>query len=286
MRNKTEWNKGLFRRIATIFFLAVLSSGCVDMVRQGGTGPAAGPSTASESVMRDEQLNLYKEKGKDYVLHRVRQGETLSGIAMAYYGTYLTDVFYHIPRRQFMTQDVSPSAEADAVRRMGKVSDVIARLNELESSQLKVGSDVILPRIQGLPFHKEKPKPVKTVPEIKASTTQSPEAAAEPRPKEQTAAQTEAAFQDLLSEGRRHYEKERYAAAIVPFSAAHRLQPQDAVVRDYLYRSYAALGEKALKEKDYLRAARAFETALSYNPACEECREKMAASEERYNVFQ
>ncbi len=280
MRNSRMFDAVLLQRIAGILLLAFLSTGCADMIRQEKPElpPPARPGAIRTGAIRTETLSL-----GDHITHRVRSGETLSGIAMAYYDTYLTDVYYHLSRGQFMTQEAGRPYPEDALRRMGKVSDVIARLNELDSFKLKVGGDIVLPRILGLPFRKEKPQPEKP-PATAISAGKAAEAAeaAEPPPEKRKTEDTDAAFRKLLGEGRRYFERKGYAAAIVPFSWAYRLKPQNPVVREYLHESYAALGEAAFAEKDYLRAVKAFEAALQYDAACTECRQKKAAGEERY----
>lgn len=277
MTSSSEYIR-LLRRVAGIVVLILSLSGCAEMLRQGGPQPA--PASGPEAITRDEQLKRYKDRGKDYVSHKVRPGETLSGIAMSYYDTYLTDVDYHVPQRAFMTPEVSRRYDNAEVRRMGKVSDVVARLNELDSSRLKVGSEILLPRIQGLPFRAGK-RPEDRKPAEKEqpkAATASPAPA--PEQPERNAPEND--FRNLLGEGRRYFEQNGYAAAIAPLSRAHRLRPRNPTVRDYLYRSYFALGEAALAKKEYPRAAQAFEEALKYNEGCEACREKKAASKARY----
>lgn len=254
--------------MAGILFSILLMTGCAGMKQQGGQRPAP------EVVKRDDQLNGYREKGTDYATHRVRPGETLSDIAMAYYDTYLTDVDYYVPKRAYMTPDVSRQYNKKDVRRMGKVSDVIARLNELDSSRLKVGSDIILPRIEGLPFR------VRATVSRKPAIQEQPTAPPEPEPAERKP--PDDGFQNLLGEGRRQFERNAFAAALAPLSKAHRLRPDNAAARDYLYRSYLAMGEEAFGKKAYLQAMDAFENALTYNGACGPCRKKKALAEAQY----
>jgi Tfp pilus assembly protein PilF len=222
-----------------------------------------------------DRLRVDDAVGKDVVVHRVRPGETLSGIAMAYYDTYLTDVYYHVPFQQFMTADVTRPYKKAVIREMGKVADVVARLNGLRTSRLKVGSELVLPRILGLPFQKPEEAAEKSAPPKPAKP-------ASPPSEEKKRAASEAAFQDLLAQGRRYLDQGAYAAAIRPLALAHGLKPDDPDVREHLSQSYAALGEAAFRKKDYLRAANAFESALRYNPSCEACRQKKATSETRY----
>ncbi len=273
MNNKSEYNRP-WQWVAGIVFLVFLGSGCADMQQRPQPEPV--PPPAPSVVQRHDLLSEYRKNGDDYVPHRVRPGETLSGIAMDVYDTYLTDVYYDAARRRFLTSEFRKARGGDGdIQRMGKVSDVIARLNGLDSDRVTVGSEILLPRIQGLPFRRGAPK--KRKPREKAK----PETAAPAAEKEGQERQ-ERRFQDLLVEGRRYFEQNGYGAAITPLSAAHRLRPQDPTVRDYLARSYRALGETAYGKKEYLRAAEAFGHALRYNEACTVCREKKAESEARY----
>lgn len=266
----------LLRRVAGIVILVLSLSGCAEMLQQGGPQPA--PESGPEAIERGDQFERYKVRGKDSVSHTVRHGETLSGIAMSYYDTYLTDVDYHVPQRAFMTPEISDRYDKSEIRRMGKVSDVVARLNKLDSSRLRVGGEIFLPRIQGLPFRAGmKPEDRKPAEKERPKATAPPPAPEKPAP---NAPGND--FQNLLGQGRRYFEQKGYAAAIVPLSKAYRSRPRDPNVRDYLYKSYFALGEAALAEKDYPRAAQAFGEALKYNEACEECREKKAACEAIY----
>ena len=269
--------------IVGILLWGVLSAGCAEMMAQieQKPKPAPPPSTQPEKSQGDNALkqgnalNMEEALGKDVIHHQIRPGETLSGIAMDYYDTYLTDVYFHVPFRQFMTDEVSRPYGKEAVKKMGKVADVIARLNQLPSSQLKVGTTITLPRILGLPFQKPKEAPGKDQPSTKPKAEASQQ-------KETPAPTSEADFQNLMAGGRRHFQRGEYEAAVASLFQAHGLKPRDPEVRNYLFRSYVAMGEAAFQEKAFLRAANAFEKALQYNDACKECREKKAISEERY----
>lgn len=278
-----------WRWIVGILFLGFLSAGCAEMMAQIGQQPkpapapsppgepeAVAPEAVEPDTKPDTSLKVEEAKGKDVVVHQVRPGETLSGIAMTYYGTYLTDVYFHVPFRQFMTAEVSRPYEEAAVRKMGTVAEVIARLNERHSSRLKVGSEIVLPRILGLPFQKPKQAPEKAAQPAPAK------AAVPKKQKEKPAQAAGPAFNELMTQGRRYFERGQYAAAIDFFSRAHGLNPQERQVLDLLHKTYAALGEEALREKDFLRAANAFTHALRYDDACGECREKKTDSETRF----
>ncbi len=263
-----------WRWVAVILFLMCLSAGCAEMMAQ--IRPKPEPPKPQETVKPEEsRYKVDEATGKDVVVHQVRPGETLSGIAMDYYDTYLTDVYYHVPFKQFMTADVTRPYKKAVIREMGKVAEVIARLNGLRNAQLKVGSEIVLPRILGLPFQRPNRESGKAGPPKPSKAASSP-------PEENEKAASEAAFQALLAQGRRYLEQEEYASAIGPLSRANGLKPDDPRVREYLSQSYAALGEAAFRKKDYLRALNAFESALRYDPSCEACRQKKAESETRY----
>ncbi|MBW2489114.1 MAG: LysM peptidoglycan-binding domain-containing protein [Deltaproteobacteria bacterium] len=180
---------------------------------------------------------------KRYVMHTVQPEESLSALAMKYYGDYSK---FH----------------------------VIAQFNNLEDgTSVRVGQELKIPEIEGVPFQVEaEAQETEAVTTAKAAPlpeteAQKPEAAA-------TAAKP-ISPDDQLSHyrelGVELYNNEEYEAAIAEFDKVLNVNPADQTARDYMSLAYREKGRQSLENKAYAKAEKEFETSLIYDPGCPDC---------------
>lgn len=94
------------------------------------------------------------------IVHKIKRGETLSDIAMYYYDTYKTRIYYKAGEKRFMTADAARrylGEERIGKYQIGNVSDMLEKINDLNASNLEVGREMRIPRIEGLAFMKDEP---------------------------------------------------------------------------------------------------------------------------------
>ncbi len=241
---------------------------------------------AARTKQKTETAKVLKKKYPDFRTHVIQPGETLSNIAMQYYGTYKTRIYYEPEQKKLM------------------VSDLIARYNNTDARSLRAGQELRLPTLKELPFiddaAPEGPPPaaVESPTEPKEAPAESPAApdeaapAAPEAPAESTetpadddlkeaaaaeAAQAEAHDQ-RLKEGIAYFNQRKYRQAIDALGPAD----ADPEAREYLARAHLAQGRDLLNAKDYLKARDGFIAALEYDPGCEECRKLLEKSEQTY----
>jgi tetratricopeptide (TPR) repeat protein len=200
-----------------------------------------------------------------YVLHTVEPGESLSKLALRYYGDY-------------------------------KKFPIIARYNQLdENIGLTVGQEIKIPEIEGVSFA-EKPEekavqpaapPVITAAgeEAKAVEEGKPEAE-EVEKEEQEEEEMELAAVDQSANyrelGIEFFNAKDYPAAISEFKKVLNLNPEDEIALKYISDSHFQQGLVVFAKEEYLTARDEFKASLEYNPECEKCEEYIAKSEETY----
>lgn len=187
---------------------------------------------------------------REYITHTIQTGQSLSKLAILYYGDY----------KKFPT---------------------IAAFNHMDdATQVTVGQMIKVPEIDGTPLEALKqtqralaaesaptqPAPVKR--EVKATPTPLPISTL-PKPQQEPV--------DRLAEhrnaGMTEYKNGNYKAAIGELNLVLNEDPKDPIALDYLSRAYFKLGEGFYGSSDFDSAARAFEAALSYDADCAACRE-------------
>jgi len=182
-----------------------------------------------------------------YVAHVLRPGESISKLAQLYYGDY----------KQF---------------------HVIAQFNGMDdATRVNVGQTIKIPKVAGLPFYEILPSgdadttkrngPIDTTRPLQAST---PETDLTARPnggtdeiEEQIVAYRDTGI-ELFREG-------RYEDAVFELNKVIEATPNDAQTLDYLSRAYFESGKQLFDHHDYDAAQEAFESALQYNPQCQQC---------------
>ena len=200
-------------------------------------------------------------KYKKYIEHIIKPGESLSKIAMIYYGDY----------RKF---------------------SIIAEYNNIADATLThVGQKIRVPEIEGVPFLTEKQE-VKPE-EARAAEVKEKEEPVDKEVKEELEEPVDEEVEEELEEtvdevkiyrdqGVEFFNKMKYQEAITEFNKVINVDPDDATTVEYLARSHFQWAMGLFEKKDYLKAKKEFEVSLQYNKNCPTCREYIKKSEETY----
>ncbi len=180
---------------------------------------------------------------KRYIMHTVQPEESLSKLAMEYYGDYSK---FH----------------------------VIAQFNNLEDgASVRVGQELKIPEIEGVPFQVEG-----EVQETEAVSTAKAEPMPEKADEKPEAAETIAkpiSPEDQLANyrelGVELYNNKEYAAAIAEFDKVLNVNPADQTARNYMSLAYREKGRQSFENKAYATAEKEFETSLIYDSSCPDC---------------
>ena len=188
---------------------------------------------------------------KGYITHRVQPEETLSKLAQKYYGD--------------LTQ-----------------YPVIARFNDLEDgAPVRVGQELKIPEVEGLPFLAEGRTKVASVPPpmpaVKEEAKKPPKAAVPQKPL--TVEDQVANYREL---GFELYNKKKYGAAIAEFNKVLSVRPNDAMAREYLGKSHFQHGLVLFAKEDYLGARDEFKASLKYDKNCDKCEKNIRKSEDTF----
>jgi len=191
---------------------------------------------------------------KGYITHSVQPGETLSKLAQMYYGDL-------------------------------KKYDIIVKFNNLEDgAPVRVGQELKIPEVEGLPFLAEgKAEEAKVV----SIPPKRPMAAEEPKkPKKETVVKKTPTIEDQIVNyrelGIELYKNKEYADAITEFNKVISVRPNDALAREYLAKSHFQQGLVLFGKEDYLGARDEFEASLKYDKKCSKCDENIRKSEDTF----
>lgn len=180
---------------------------------------------------------------KRYIIHTVQPEESLSKLAMMYYGDYSK---FHI----------------------------IAEFNNLEDgTSVRVGQELKIPEIEGVPF-----QVTGKVAETQAVTTAKiepvPETPDEKQKEAEISAKPDSPEDQLMNYrklGIELYENKEYAAAIAEFDKVLNVNPADQMTRDYMALAYLEKGRQSFGNRAYAAAEKEFERSLIYNQNCPDC---------------
>ncbi|MBW2437591.1 MAG: tetratricopeptide repeat protein [Desulfobacterales bacterium] len=202
----------------------------------------------AEEGVSSEELSGDIITVKRYIVHTVKPEESLSKLAMRYYGDYSK---FH----------------------------VIAQFNNLEDgTSVNVGQELKIPEIEGVPFHATgevtetetvTTAKVAPVPEKPDEEQKEPEVSATPVAPEDPLAN----YREL---GIELYENKEYTAAIAEFDKVLNVDPADQKTREYMSLAYREKGRQSFQNKDYAQAEKEFETALIYDQSCSDCQNYIA----------
>jgi tetratricopeptide (TPR) repeat protein len=196
---------------------------------------------------------------EEYIVHTLQPGESLSKLAMAYYGD--TEKF-----------------------------TVIARYNQIADANLvRVGQEIKIPLLADLraePAGEKMPEVEDEEKEIpqgywdwssidsELSERNMPSETAKAEEADQIASYRELGI-ELFGEG-------RYQEALFEFNKVLCVYPDDQVAMDYSYRASFELGLVLFQMKDYLAARERFLASIRYKSDCQQCHAYVKESEELY----
>lgn len=221
--------------------------------------------TYGEEIPESSVTEVVKVKG--FITHIVEPGESLSKLALRYYGDY-------------------------------KKFPIIANYNQLdENVGLTVGQEIKIPEIEGVSLAEE-PKKEEMEPEVTPAITapvEEPKAVEEVREEERLEAEEKeergeeekeiaavdqsAHYREL---GIEFFNEKDYRTAISEFEKVLNVNPSDEIALKYISDSHFQQGLLLFAKEDYLAARDEFKASLEYNPECEKCEEYIKKSEETY----
>ena len=241
--------------------------------------------TSSEKVPESSPTEVVTVE--NFITHTVTGGESLSKLALRYYGDY-------------------------------KKFPIIARYNQLnENVGLRVGQEIKIPEIEGVSFAKKPAekdeqtamKPV-TSPfveepreEEKEEGKKELEEAEEEKQKEEEKEEGKKVLEEVEKEKQAEEEKEiavvdqsanyrelgieffnekAYDTAISEFKKVLNVHPTDKKALEYISASHFQQGLIVFCNEDYLTARDEFKASLEYNEDCEKCSEYIKKCEETY----
>ena len=221
--------------------------------------------TSSEKVPESSPTEVVTVE--NFITHTVKGGESLSKLALRYYGDY-------------------------------KKFPIIARYNQLnEKVSLRVGQEIKIPEIEGVSFKKKTAekdvqtamKPVtssvveKPQEEEKEEEKKEPEETGEENQKEEekeiAAVDQSAHYREL---GIEFFNEKAYDAAIIEFKKVLNVNQTDKKALEYISASHFQQGLIVFGNEDYLAARDEFKASLEYNEECEKCSEYIKKCEETY----
>ncbi len=270
--NDILWTKVLIGLLS----LLLMAGGCAGRVGQKPATPQPPPSSV-EWPSEGLHLNFSPKTVNNFIRHRIRPGETLSDIAMRHYDTFLTEVYYSIQERALISRAMMEKEKTSA-RRIGIVSEVIQRMNDLDSSRLPVGKEIWLPEIRGLDFlTKQESEEISAVRNPKAEpipppsqkTSETPEEPATTQPADEQVSVTPP------EKVKRAPETEEIPPEKPPAAPPSRH-------REIFFQNLMRKGQTLFEQEKYLPAVETFKAALEQKPDCEECQAYLEKSQERY----
>jgi tetratricopeptide (TPR) repeat protein len=196
---------------------------------------------------------------QEYVVHKLQPGESLSGLAMMYYG--------------------------DPAK-----FPVIAGFNQIQDSRLvKVGQEIKVPVLGArVPESADEKRP-----EVKEEEREIPigywdwssidsEQAERSMPAETAKAEEVDQIVSYRELGAELFKEGRYEEAVFEFKKVLSVYPDDQLAADYAYTASFELGLSMFQIKDYLAARDYFASALAYRSDCRQSRAFLKESEELY----
>ncbi len=187
---------------------------------------------------------------KKFITHTVEPGESLSKLALRYYGDY-------------------------------KKFPIIAQYNQLdENAGVRVGQKIRIPEIEGVPFAAKPTEEDERQAEmpVTSAAIEEPQTG-EKEERELAAVDQSANYREL---GIEFFNEKDYPAAISEFKKVLNVNPADNTTLKYISASHFQQGLVVFAKEDYLAARDEFKASLRYNAECEKCEEYIKKSEETY----
>jgi tetratricopeptide (TPR) repeat protein len=193
-----------------------------------------------------------------YIVHTIQPGESLSGLASAYYGD---------PARFTVIAQYNRITDADLVRVGHKIKIPLLADPAAEPSDEK------------MPEAEEKGKGKESPQGYWDWSSLDSELAERKRPSEKPETDQLASYREL---GMEFFREGRYQEALFEFNKVLTAYPDDEVAIDYSYRASLELALDLFRVKDYLAAREHFLASLRYNGDSQQCRAYVKESEELY----
>ena len=187
---------------------------------------------------------------KKFITHTVEPGESLSKLALRYYGDY-------------------------------KKFPIIARYNQLdENASVRVGQKIRIPEVEGVPFAAKPTEEDERQAEmpVTSAAIEEPQTG-EKEERELAAVDQSANYREL---GIEFFNEKDYPAAISEFKKVLNVNPADNTTLKYISASHFQQGLVVFAKEDYLTARDEFKASQQYNAECEKCEEYIKKSEETY----
>lgn len=187
---------------------------------------------------------------KKFITHTVEPGESLSKLALRYYGDY-------------------------------KKFPIIAQYNQLdENAGVRVGQKIRIPEVEGVPFTAKPTEEDERQAEmpVTSAAIEEPQTG-EKEERELAAVDQSANYREL---GIEFFNEKDYPAAISEFKKVLNVNPADNTTLKYISASHFQQGLVVFAKEDYLAARDEFKASLQYNAECEKCEEYIKKSEETY----
>lgn len=194
-----------------------------------------------------------------YIIHTIAPGESISKLAIKYYGDYRK--YPHIANFNDMT-------DATQVKVGQKIMIPVIEGVSLEDLK-RIGQPVKGPRREDRPAPRERSQ----IPVAKAK----PAEHEPPRPTAPPATPPPTPPDDPMAEVRKAgialFNANKFKGAITELKKVHDADPQDTTTTSYLARAYAEVGRQHLSAGRFKDAKVALTTALDYDATCQKCRE-------------
>jgi len=187
---------------------------------------------------------------KKFITHTVEPGESLSKLALRYYGDY-------------------------------KKFPIIAQYNQLdENASVRVGQKIRIPEVEGVPFAAKPTEEDERQAEmpVTSAAIEEPQTG-EKEEKELAAVDQSANYREL---GIEFFNEKDYLVAISEFKKVLNVNPADKTALEYISASHFQQGLVVFAKEEYLTARDEFKASLQYNAECEKCEEYIKKSEETY----
>jgi len=270
---------------------------------------------AAEMLMRRE-----KRKSRNYIFHIIKPDENLAKIAKQYYGDYkkytiiaeynsLEDAAQISIGQKIMIPEIagwSPggSGEADAGQKKRfiihplmpgeslsklakkyygdyKLFDIIAEYNDMEdATRVKIGQEIKIPVIEGLPFYADKPETAAAIPveaPVPLPEPMADDSALEAEEQETAGTDTKETSLSQVDiyrdQGISLYNEKKYQEAIFELLKVVNADSEDEQAMQYLALAYQHRGKILLNQGNLPDARKQFEAALQYDIDCTPCRE-------------
>jgi tetratricopeptide (TPR) repeat protein len=215
---------------------------------------------------------------KDDIIHTVKPGETVSKLALIYYGDY-------------------------------KKFPIITKYNNMDNATLiKPGQKIKIPKIEGVPLLEDNQVAMATTPEPSVQISSDEETKKEldnglffdEDPASLVVYQEEETVEDIeeiedetqlaaLDQtanyrelGIEFFKKKQYPEAIAEFVKVVNVNPNDEISIKHLSLSHFQQGMFLYGNKEYLQAKEEFEASLRYDEDCKKCSDYIEKSEEIY----